>query len=315
MSLFKNFPSAENHNPNWLSLLRIGVALTLIAKIIAEFNYAYLIYGSQGIVQGVINEKIFTPYTLTLHHVSSFFAPLIEESLFINVFFIIYLTLGILLLIGWKTRVVAFSCWLLHVCLFNNSPLATYGVDSFLMSLLFYCFIFPTHLTYSIDCLRKKYNYDAKNLQYYQLFLQLHLCIVYVVAGVAKLKGVTWLNGEAVWYAINQPQFYSYFTTSLIDLAAKNPIVIYLLTWGTLVAEIGYGFFIWIKKVRIFFFISIIMMHLFIGIIMNLQLFALAMIVFNVAAFGTIIYADFKAMVRVLRNRRAKKVVAIAMEG
>ncbi len=315
MIRFKSFPNAENHNPNWLSLLRIGVAITLIAKIIAEFKYAYLIYGSQGIVQGVINEKIFTPYTLTLHHVSSIFSGFIAESNFITVFFIIYLILAIFLLLGYKTRVVAFACWLFHVCLFNNSPLVSYGVDSFLMSLLFYCFIFPTQLTYSIDCLIKRYNYDNKTLRYYQLFLQLHLCIVYGVAGLAKLRGATWLDGEAVWYAINQPQFYSYFTASLIDFAAKNPIIIYLLTWGTLFAEIGYSFFIWMKKVRVFFFISIILMHLFIGIVMNLQLFALAMIAFNIAAFGTVVYADVKEMVRMPRRRVMKKIVPIAVEG
>lgn len=305
------FRSTKNYNPNWLSLLRIGVAITLIAKIIAEFNYAYLIYGNQGIVQGVINEKIFTPYTLTLYHVSNLFTGFINEHQFISIFFIVYLIVATLLLFGWQTRIMAFICWLFHVCLFNNSPMVSYGVDSFLMSLLFYCLILPTHLTYSLDYLRKPSNYDAKTIRYYQLFIQLHLCIVYVIAGISKLRGVTWLDGEAVWYAINQPQFYSYFSAPLIDTAAKFPVIIHILTWGTLAAEIGYGVFIWIKKVRVFFFISIILMHLFIGFVMNLQLFALAMIVFNVAAFGTTIYADVKEMVNNLKIRKKNKLITM----
>ncbi|MFN7115634.1 MAG: HTTM domain-containing protein [Saprospiraceae bacterium] len=315
MSRFNHFLNPKNHNPNWLSLLRIGVAFTLILKIIAEFNAAYLIYGSQGIVQGVINEKIFTPYTLTLHHVADLFSSFIAENTFINIFFVVYLILASLLLIGWQTRIMALGCWLFHVCLFNNSPMVSYGVDSFLLSLLFYCVVFPTHLTYSVDYLQKMQRYDVKTLRYYQILLQLHLCIVYVVAGVAKLKGVTWLNGEAVWYAINQPQFYSYFTTTLVDFAAKYPIIIYVLTWGTLVAEIGYGLFIWIKKIRVFFFISIILMHLFIGLIMNLQLFALMMIVFNLAAFGTQVYADVKVWILLLKKRSKKNNIIVAVNG
>lgn len=304
------FPKTQKHNPNWLSMLRIGVALILIAKLLAEFHYAYLIYGSQGIVQGVINEKIFTPYTLNLHYIFSFFAGFIAENDFINLFFILYFLLAMLLLVGWQTRLVAIACWLFHVCLFNNSPLVSYGVDSFLMSLLFYCCIFPTQLTWSVDCWGKNCHYDTQNLRYYQFFLQLHLCIVYVVAGVAKLKGVTWLNGEAVWYAINQPQFYSYFATPLIETGAKYPIIIHLLTWGTLFAEIGYGFFIWIKKVRVFFFLAILLMHLFIGVVMHLQLFAFAMIVFNVAAFGTIMYQDVREMLQRYHPRWKKEAVA-----
>lgn len=316
MFLSQNIPgTAKKYNPNWLSLLRIGVAIALIAKIIAEFNYAYFIYGSQGVVQGVINEKIFTPFTLTLHHVYQVFSGVIEESSFITIFLVIYLVIAALLLVGWQTRVVAILCWLFHVCLFNNSPMVSYGVDSFLLCLLFYCVIFPTHLTYSLDYLRKPCQYDVTSLRNYQLFFQIHLCIVYVIAGIAKLQGVTWLNGEAVWYAINQPQFYSYFAPSLIDISAKYPVIIYMLTWGTLFAEIGYGLFIWIKKVRVFFFASIILMHVFIGFVMNLQLFALTMILFNIAAFGTLIYQDVREIAGLSGSRRAKKVIPLVVKG
>ncbi len=311
MKLFRVTKQTQPRDPNWLSILRIGVAVIVVAKIIAEFKYAYLIYGTQGIVQGVINERIFTPFTPTLHHLVQMTSGVIEENLFISGFLILNLLLAILLFIGWQTRLMAIGCWLFHVLLFNNSPLVSYGVDSFLMSLLFYCCIFPIHLTWSVDCLRKKCSFDPKNLPQYQLFLQIHLCIVYVVAGAAKLQGVTWLNGEAVWYAINQPQFYSFFTMPLIDLATAFPAIIYALTWGTLIAEIGYGIFIWIKRIRVFFFLAILLMHLFIGAVMHLQLFALTMIFFNLAAFGNIMYQDAREMLQYYRRPKEKKVAAV----
>ncbi len=310
MTLFRTPPDTITHNPAWLSLLRIGVALVLMVKIIAEFQHAYIIYSSQGIIQGVVNEKIFTPYTLTLYQLFELVSAWMAEDVFINIFFIVCFLLAIALLVGWQTRIVAIACWLFHVCLFNNSPLVSYGVDSFLLSLLFYCCIFPVHLTWSIDYWRHHYNYNANHLRQYQFFLQLHIAIVYLVAGVAKLQGVTWLNGEAVWYAISQPQFQSWFSSPFMNLAAKFPFIIYALTWSTLFVEIGYGFFIWFKRIRAFFFIAVVMMHFFIGIVMQLQLFAFVMIVFNVAAFGTLIYADITEMARKLRKRQPQTVVS-----
>ena len=50
--------------------------------------------------------------------------------------------------------------------------------------------------------------------------------------------------------------------------------------------EVGYPFFIWIKKTRLFWLVCILAMHAAIGLAMGMYLFALVMIVLNLAAFS-----------------------------
>src|ERR1041385_5949663 len=51
--------------------------------------------------------------------------------------------------------------------------------------------------------------------------------------------------------------------------------------------EVSYPIFIWIKKTRRVWLICILAMHAAIGLLMGLYLFALVMIVLNLAAFGS----------------------------
>jgi hypothetical protein len=288
---------------NWLSMLRIGVAITLILKILIEFKDSFLIYGSYGIVQNTITEKLDMKYKITFYQIYPFFKNFLTEPEFLTVFFLVYIFFAILLLIGLKTKIVAIVCWLFHVLLLNNSPLTSYGLDSFLLSLLFYCCIFPVHLSWSVDYWRKPILIDENQLKLFLIFIQLNLCIVYATAGLSKLEGQTWSNGDAIWFAITQPQFFSRFTMPLLNFLSTYPLTVKFLTWGTLVLEISYAIFIWIKNIRVAFFFAIIMMHLFIGVIMQLYLFSLIMIVFNLTAFGNQILIDFKEFKSISKDR------------
>jgi hypothetical protein len=101
------------------------------------------------------------------------------------------------------------------------------------------------------------------------------------------------MDGTAIWKAINQPQFYTYFTPYIKSLAS-NTSVCAALTWGTLFAEIFFSLLIWVKwgKVRVIMLLSIILMHVFIGVVMGLQLFAWIMIVFDLSAFAGVLLRE-----------------------
>jgi hypothetical protein len=57
--------------------------------------------------------------------------------------------------------------------------------------------------------------------------------------------------------------------------------------------EIGYPIFIWMKKTRFPWLVCILAMHAAIGLAMGMYLFALVMIVLNLAAFGVGIRVPF----------------------
>ena len=57
--------------------------------------------------------------------------------------------------------------------------------------------------------------------------------------------------------------------------------------------EIGYPIFIWMKNTRFLWLACILAMHAAIGLMMGMYLFALVMIVLNLAAFGVGIGVPF----------------------
>jgi hypothetical protein len=104
--------------------------------------------------------------------------------------------------------------------------------------------------------------------------MQVHLCLIYLAAGLDKAMGKQWWNGEAVWQAVSQPVFSSFDLTGL----ATHSWIPMLAGWGTLVVEMGYMFLIWPRRTRRMWFIAASGMHLGIGLFMGLAFFSSIMI-------------------------------------
>ena len=104
--------------------------------------------------------------------------------------------------------------------------------------------------------------------------MQVHLCVIYLAAGLDKAMGRQWWNGEAIWQTVSQPAF------STFDLSwlARHSWIPMLAGWGTLVVEIGYAFLIWPRRTRKVWCIATIGLHLGIGLFMGLVFFSSVMI-------------------------------------
>src|SRR5690606_35437528 len=118
---------------------------------------------------------------------------------------LIYMGLCLLLAFGIFTRGIAVALLLVHGHLFTGTYAAlSYGVDYIASSCLFYCTLLPS---------QPRRHPTGKQL--YLRFLQAHICVIYFFAGVGKLAGPTWRNGEALWKAVSQPGFESFFKPDL----------------------------------------------------------------------------------------------------
>jgi hypothetical protein len=86
--------------------------------------------------------------------------------------------------------------------------------------------------------------------------------------------GRQWWNGEAIWQVISQPAF------STFDLSwlAKYSLIPMLAGWGTLVVEIGYPFFICLRRTRKVWGFATIGLHLGMALCMGLVFFSSVMI-------------------------------------
>lgn len=275
-----------------LAVLRIGVALTILAKILVEFNQLDMLFSQHGIIQDVLTKPLDVSYTLSLPKVIEFFG-IQNEHLFLTSLYAVFGIAACFLLFGFQTKISAFICLFIHLMVFNGYNLLAFGFDGFLFSLLFYTLIFPVEKVFSLDQLfsRKVQTVKRSQLNLYLRVLQIHLCVVYFTAGFSKLGGQEWMNGTAIWQAINQPQFYTGLTPFIKSLASY-PWVSAALTWGTLAIELFFPLLVWIRwrKMQASLLIGVILMHVFIGVVMGLQMFAWIMIVFDLSAFGGVLF-------------------------
>jgi hypothetical protein len=158
-----------------------------------------------------------------------------------------------------------------------------YGMDNFTTIGLFYLMLSPLPDKCSVDY--KFRNVGLKNPQLHGLFrrvLQVHLCIIYFFGGLAKCAGPGWWNGNSLWRALTNTPFNIISPEILVKWKDLFPVV-GISVW---LIEIAYPFLIWSKRTRNIWLICIIVMHVAIGLTMGMYLFALVMIVLNVAAFG-----------------------------
>jgi len=176
-----------------LAILRMGVAIAVMLKIFAEFNDLDMLYSQQGIIQGVLSKPMAVKYALALPLLTDFF-HIHNEHLFLSITYLVFGVAASALLVGYQSRISAFVCLVIHMMVFNGYNLLAFGFDGFLFSLLFYTFVFPVGKVYAVDEMMGRTGpVDTENLKLYLLVLQLHLCMVYLTAGVSK-SGQDWMG-------------------------------------------------------------------------------------------------------------------------
>jgi predicted DCC family thiol-disulfide oxidoreductase YuxK len=109
--------------------------------------------------------------------------------------------------------------------------------------------------------------------------IQLHLVLIYGMAGLAKLQGPAWWNGMAIWGTLAAGEFRLFDLTWL----AAWPWLLNLLTHLALAFELGYPVLIWVRVLRPSLVTTAIVMHVGIGLTLGLGEFGLAMIAANLA--------------------------------
>ena len=165
----------------------------------------------------------------------------------------------------------------------ESGGLFAYGADNFMTTGLFYLMLSPLPDRYSLDHRVLKLELkDPQLLGFWRRVLQVHMCFVYFIGGLSKCLGSGWWNGSNLWRSLTRPPF------NLIspDILVRFKYALPILGISICLIELGYPFFIWKRKTRLFWLVCILAMHVAIGLAMGMYLFALVMIVLNLAAFG-----------------------------
>jgi hypothetical protein len=273
----------------WLSVLRIGLGLQVtVYALFLKSDWHYLFAGTgKGLVSRELGEAIISfdsPFIPKLGWLVSLGGHLnIGEETVLSVAWACLLVAGCCLLLGLFCRPVAIIAWFLHLCAAQSGGLLAYGADNFMTMGLFYLMLSPLPDRYSLDHrLVKTKLKDPQLLGFWRRLLQVHLCLVYFFGGLGKTLGSGWWDGSNLWRALTRPPFDIISPDILIRFKYLLPI----LGISICLIELGYVAFIWMKKTRFVWLVCILGMHIGIGLTMGMYLFALVMIVLNLAAFG-----------------------------
>jgi predicted DCC family thiol-disulfide oxidoreductase YuxK len=110
--------------------------------------------------------------------------------------------------------------------------------------------------------------------------IQLHLVVIYGMAGLAKLQGASWWTGTALWGTMSAGEFVVWDFTRIAGL----PRLINFLTHASLALELLYPVLIWVRIVRPLVLLGAFTMHTAIAIVSpGLTEFGLAMLAANLA--------------------------------
>jgi hypothetical protein len=235
-----------------------------------------------------------------------------------------FIVVTFLFTIGFCSRVTAVLTWVGVLSYIQRSPTSVFGMDTMMTIVLIYLVLGPSGAALSVDRLitrwwltrralrgqrratgRGKAEDESAALTREDLrfpvrpsvsanvairLLQIHVCIIYLAAGLSKLQGASWWNGTAIWFTLANFEFapmqHKFYVNMLKALSEHRLLWEVIMTGGaifTLAFEIGYAFLIWNRYTRWVYLAMAVILHGFIGLFMGLKTFSLIMLVMNAA--------------------------------
>jgi hypothetical protein len=286
----------------WITVLRIGLGVQVVVYTLflrRDWHYLFSSTGN-GLVSRQLGEAI-TAFDSPLIPKLGWLVALgrsvnISEETALSIAWAGLLCMGFFLLLGLFCRSAGVIAWFLHLCAAESGGLLAYGADNFMTIGLFYLMLSPLPDRYSLD--RRLVKTKPKNPQFlgfWRRVLQLHLCLVYFFGGLGKCLGSGWWDGTNLWRSLTRPPF----NLMSPDVLIRFKYLLPGLGISICLIELGYIVFIWMKETRFVWLVCILAMHVAIGLTMGMYLFALIMIVLNLAAFGP----DFGSVSLAYRQR------------
>lgn len=213
------------------------------------------------------------------------------------------ITIVLMFTIGLFTRFTKFAALLVCISYANRVPMVQFGLDQVTAAWMLYLCLGPCGQRLSIDhwwatWLRRRRGITDTPItaspaaRLTMRMVQVHLCVIYLWAGIAKLQGASWLSGDAIWWIASN---HDHQQVSMVWLAWV-PWLYQILTIATWCWEISFSFLVWNPTLRPLILTIGVAMHLGIGLFLGLWPFALIMM------FGYFSFVPTSLLLRVQRR-------------
>ncbi|MFD6414951.1 HTTM domain-containing protein [Streptomyces sp. NPDC060194] len=108
------------------------------------------------------------------------------------------------------------------------------------------------------------------------LVIMAEACLIYATAGWYKVQGGRWQDGTAVHYPLHLDYFSPW--PALADLLSASGVMMLLVTYGTVAAQIAFPFTLFNRRVKNVLLAVMMVEHAVIAVVLGLPFFSLAMI-------------------------------------
>jgi uncharacterized membrane protein YphA (DoxX/SURF4 family) len=185
--------------------------------------------------------------------------------------------------IGLWTRVSSVLALLVTISYAYRVQEATFGLDQINAMLTLYLAIGPSGHALSLDrwlAVRRGRGpsdgpVPSAGANLALRLINVHMCVIYLFAGVSKLQGEAWWNGQAMWLAFANLEYQSLDMTWL----AWHPRLVELLTHVSILWEISFCVLIWRTRLRPLVLAGAVLLHVGIGACLGMWTFGLIMLV------------------------------------
>jgi hypothetical protein len=197
----------------------------------------------------------------------------VQDPTSVHTFFAVTALLGVLMTLGWHTRVVSVLFFLCTLTIHQRNVLTNSGADCLMLIVTFYMMLAPCGAAYSLDARRaaRRRGTDAEPLivPWAQRLIQLHICLVYFDTAVIKCNGASWLNGTALHFVLYNDEVGRFHLGPLREF----PLVVNLLTHGALLTEFALAFLLWFRPTRFWTIVAGLILHTGILLTVNIPIF------------------------------------------
>lgn len=238
--------------------------------------------------QGEIDEHAMNVRLIKHYGFSIWF--LINDPFWIRVTYFAGLVCVGLFTLGFMTRITSILSWVFHISYMHRAMMIWFGMDAMISFMLLYLCVGPCGSVLSVDRLLAKWRKGDRLPPVQPMWsanlalrlIQIHMCIVYFIAGVAKLQGTSWWNGTATWLTMNSPMFNEGLDLSWMTDTRMGEwfwyYICFFSTYMTLAFEITFPFLIWNRYLRPWILFGAFGLHVGIALFMGLGGFGAIML-------------------------------------
>lgn len=259
-----------------LGLIRLLTGLIVVYMLVVWTPLLRTFLGTDGMLPPQYAQQLFDTKLAWSH------LAWIQSGSVLMAVHVLGIGIAVLFAAGIATRVTGPLVALLVISYSNRATGTLFGLDQIAAFLTLYLSFADCGNSFSLANKiwpdKKKDVVSIRNSVSVRL-IQIHLCVVYLFAGLGKCQGSTWWDGEAIWGAIASHEYQTWDMTWM----AEHMWLVSVVTMVVLFFEVSYCALIWPKLTRPLMLLLAVPLHLGIGLCMGMLEFGLVMLVANVA--------------------------------